>query len=108
MSHPLIVIITIAAYFALLFLVSYFASRGSDNSTFFYRQPQGSVAACGFCHDWRRHIGRNFYIGARHGGRQGLQLSADGAGLYCGLCADCICACATVLPQEHAIDLRLS
>ena len=35
MSHPLIVIITIAAYFALLFLVSYFASRGSDNSTFF-------------------------------------------------------------------------
>lgn len=35
MSHPLIVIITIAAYFSLLFLVSYFASRGSDNSTFF-------------------------------------------------------------------------
>lgn len=35
MSHALIVIITIAAYFVLLFLVSYFASRGSDNSTFF-------------------------------------------------------------------------
>ncbi|MCH5221007.1 MAG: sodium:solute symporter [Muribaculaceae bacterium] len=35
MSLPVIVIITIVAYFALLMLVSYFASRGSDNSTFF-------------------------------------------------------------------------
>lgn len=32
---PVIVIITIIAYFALLMGVSYFASRGSDNSTFF-------------------------------------------------------------------------
>ncbi len=35
MSQPIIIIITIAAYFALLLAVSYFASRGSDNSTFF-------------------------------------------------------------------------
>lgn len=35
MSQPVIVIITIAAYFVLLMIVSYFASRGSDNSTFF-------------------------------------------------------------------------
>ena len=35
MSHSVIVIITIAAYFVLLMAVSYFASRGSDNSTFF-------------------------------------------------------------------------
>ncbi len=35
MSQPVIVIITIAAYFVLLMVVSYFASRGSDNSTFF-------------------------------------------------------------------------
>lgn len=35
MSQPVIVIITIAAYFALLLVVSYFASRGSDNSSFF-------------------------------------------------------------------------
>lgn len=35
MSLPVIVIITIVAYFALLMAVSYFASRGSDNSTFF-------------------------------------------------------------------------
>lgn len=35
MSLPVIVIITIVAYFALLMGVSYFASRGSDNSTFF-------------------------------------------------------------------------
>ncbi len=35
MSLPVIVIITIAGYFALLMAVSYFASRGSDNSTFF-------------------------------------------------------------------------
>lgn len=35
MSLPVIVIITIAAYFGLLMLVSHFASRGSDNSTFF-------------------------------------------------------------------------
>ena len=32
---PTIVIITIVAYFGLLMTVSYFASRGSDNSTFF-------------------------------------------------------------------------
>lgn len=32
---PSIVIITIAAYFCLLFLISFFASRKSDNSTFF-------------------------------------------------------------------------
>ncbi len=32
---PTIVIITIAAYFCLLFLISFFASRKSDNSTFF-------------------------------------------------------------------------
>lgn len=32
---PLLIIITIAAYFALLMGLSYFASRGSDNSTFF-------------------------------------------------------------------------
>ncbi|MDE6300748.1 MAG: sodium:solute symporter [Muribaculaceae bacterium] len=35
MSQPVIVIITIAAYFGLLMLVSYFAGRGSDNKTFF-------------------------------------------------------------------------
>ena len=35
MSQPVIVIITITAYFVLLMIVSYFASRGSDNSTFF-------------------------------------------------------------------------
>ncbi len=35
MSQPVIVIITIAAYFVLLMIVSYFASRGSDNKTFF-------------------------------------------------------------------------
>lgn len=35
MSQPVIVIITIAAYFVLLMVVSYFASRGSDNKTFF-------------------------------------------------------------------------
>ena len=35
MSQPVIVIITIAAYFVLLMIVSYFASRGSNNATFF-------------------------------------------------------------------------
>lgn len=35
MSLPVIVIITIIGYFALLMTVSYFAGRGSDNSTFF-------------------------------------------------------------------------
>lgn len=35
MALPIIVIITIVAYFAVLMGVSYFASRGSDNSTFF-------------------------------------------------------------------------
>lgn len=35
MSLPVIVILTIAGYFALLFGVSHFASRGSGNSTFF-------------------------------------------------------------------------
>ncbi len=35
MAQSTIVIITIAAYFVLLFAISYFASRGSDNSTFF-------------------------------------------------------------------------
>ena len=40
MSLPVIVIITIAAYFAVLMGVSYFASRGSDNSTFFTGKRQ--------------------------------------------------------------------
>ncbi len=35
MSTPVIVIITIAAYFVLLFIISWIASKGSDNSTFF-------------------------------------------------------------------------
>lgn len=37
---PTIVIITIAAYFGLLMTVSYFASRGSDNTTFFTGKRQ--------------------------------------------------------------------
>lgn len=44
---PTIVIITIVAYFALLIGISWFASRGSDNSTFFTgnrRVPWGLVA----------------------------------------------------------------
>ncbi len=44
---PTIVIITIAAYFALLMGISWFASRGSDNSTFFNgnrQAPWGLVA----------------------------------------------------------------
>jgi len=44
---PVIVIITIIAYFALLMLISWFAGRGSDNSTFFTgnrRAPWGLVA----------------------------------------------------------------
>lgn len=35
MSQPVIVILTIAAYFALLMIISYFASRRGDNATFF-------------------------------------------------------------------------
>ena len=35
MQNHWIVIITIIAYFALLLLISYFASRKSDNATFF-------------------------------------------------------------------------
>lgn len=35
MSTPFIIIIAIAAYFALLLIVSWITSRGSDNSTFF-------------------------------------------------------------------------
>lgn len=35
MSLPVIVIITILAYFGVLMVMSYFASKGSDNSTFF-------------------------------------------------------------------------
>ena len=35
MSKPLIIILTIAFYFALLLIVSWRSSRGSDNSTFF-------------------------------------------------------------------------
>lgn len=35
MSQPVLVIITIVVYFAVLMTVSYFASRGSDNATFF-------------------------------------------------------------------------
>ena len=44
---PLVVILTIAGYFALLLGISYFASRGSDNSTFFTgnrRTPWALVA----------------------------------------------------------------
>lgn len=44
---PTIVIITIVAYFVLLMAISWFASRGSDNSTFFNgnrRAPWGLVA----------------------------------------------------------------
>ncbi|MDD6960981.1 MAG: sodium:solute symporter [Muribaculaceae bacterium] len=44
---PAIVIITIAAYFALLMVISWFASRGSNNSTFFNgnrQAPWGLVA----------------------------------------------------------------
>ncbi|MDE6564374.1 MAG: sodium:solute symporter [Muribaculaceae bacterium] len=40
MSLPIIVIITIVGYFALLMAVSYYASRGSDNSTFFTGKRQ--------------------------------------------------------------------
>lgn len=40
MSQPLIVITVIAAYFVLLMAVSYFAGRGSDNSTFFTGKRQ--------------------------------------------------------------------
>lgn len=44
---PIIVIVTIAAYFGLLMGISWFASRGSDNSTFFTgnrQAPWGVVA----------------------------------------------------------------
>ncbi len=40
MSQPVIVILTIIGYFLLLMMVSYFASRGSDNSTFFTGKRQ--------------------------------------------------------------------
>ncbi len=40
MSQPVIVIITIIGYFALLMAISFFASRGSDNSTFFTGKRQ--------------------------------------------------------------------
>lgn len=35
MSQPVIIILTIVGYFLLLMIVSYFASRGNDNQTFF-------------------------------------------------------------------------
>ena len=48
MSQSLIVIIVIAAYFALLMTVSYFAGRGSDNSTFFTGKRQAPWALVAF------------------------------------------------------------
>lgn len=45
---PTVVIITIVCYFALLLAISYFASRGSDNSTFFTGKRQNHWALVSF------------------------------------------------------------
>lgn len=37
--RPVVVILVIAAYFALLFLLSWVSSRGGTNQTFFYWRP---------------------------------------------------------------------
>ena len=68
---PWIVMATIVGYFVLLFMVSWFASRKSDNASFFTgnRQASGTVAHCGICHHRRRHFGRNIRVGARYGCR---------------------------------------
>ena len=64
---PLSVIITIAAYFAILFTVSYIAGRKADNAG---GQPQIVLVCGGICNDWLQHIRSNVCIRARHGCRK--------------------------------------
>lgn len=67
---PLSVIITIAAYFAILFTVSYIAGRKADNAGFFVGNRKSSWYVVGICYDWLQHIRSNVCIRARHGCRK--------------------------------------
>ncbi len=66
------------------------------------------MAVGGFCHGGCRHIGRNVHQRTRNGGRQRLQLPADGARIHRGLLGDSVCACAALLQAQLVVDLRLS
>ena len=67
---PLSVIITIAAYFAILFTVSYIAGRKQTMQVSSW-EPQ-IVLVCGGIsgNDWLQHIRSNVCIRARHGCRK--------------------------------------
>lgn len=66
---PAAVILTVAVYIAVLFVVAYLSGRKADNAGFFTgnRRTPWYMAASG--HDRRSHIGRDLHFGARIGGR---------------------------------------
>jgi hypothetical protein len=63
--NPLSVIITIAAYFIILFTVSYIAGRKADNAGFFVGNRKSSWYS--LCNDWFQHIGSDIRVCTRHG-----------------------------------------
>ncbi len=67
---PLSVIITIAAYFAILVHSILHCRQKSRQCRFLRGQPQIVLVCGGICYDWLQHIRSNVCIRARHGCRK--------------------------------------
>ncbi len=78
------ILITIAVYL-ILSTFSRFTARRSSNATFYLADKCSPWYMVAFGMVGRIHLGRNFYIGTRHGSEYGYDISADVSWLYLGL-----------------------
>ena len=96
MGQPVIVIITITAYCVLLMAVSYFASRGSDNTTLLHSNRKTPWPVVAFAVKDAISGVTFISVPGMVMGKETMP-TTNGARLHRGLCGDSLPACAAVL-----------
>ena len=99
------VIITIAAYFVILFTISYIAGRKADNEGLCCSVTVNRPGMLWHLPDWVQHLGVT-YVSLRVWWLPVVfRLPANGIGICCGTVHHSIRIDATVLPDEPGIHL---
>lgn len=104
---PLSVIITIAAYFAILFTVSYIAGRKADNAGFFVGNRKSSWYVVAFAMIGSSISGVTYVSVPGMVGAKQFRLFTDGVGICRRTANYCVYSDTPILPDEFNFYLRI-
>ena len=104
---PIVLSVTIVAYFAILFTISYIAGHKADNEGFFVGNHKSAWYIVAFAMIGSTISGVTFVSVPGHGASQQFFLSTNGIGIHRRANYHSVCARPAFLPHELGIHLRI-